>query len=244
MARLNQIVAVVAGKKTRTEKEFGDLNKTVQKPDLFSGLSRQYQPLEENGDDLPPELKLPQQSVAAIIASATALLTSIVDAVATQEYGNCGTAADVTVDGNVVVAKAPVTVLLYLEKQLNDLHTFVGNLPVLDASERWSMNAQTGQWEAEPTKTVRTKKVAKPIVMYPATVEHPAQTQLVSEDISAGWWTTRKYSTAMAATARRSVLDRIDKLREAVKVAREEANSVEVADQKIAASVLSYVFGN
>jgi hypothetical protein len=43
MPKLNQIVAVVSGKKTRVEKEFGDLNKLIQKPELFHGLSKTYQ---------------------------------------------------------------------------------------------------------------------------------------------------------------------------------------------------------
>lgn len=244
MAKLNQIVAVVAGKKTRAEKEFGDLNKTAQKADLFYGIARTYQPLDESGEDLPPERKLIQASVGDIISGARTILTGIMDAVATQEYGNCETAADVRVGGEVLLEKVPVTVLLYLEKQLNDLHTFVGNLPTLDPSERWTMDQTTGQWEAETTKTVRTKKVAKPIVLYPATPEHPAQTQLVSEDITAGHWQTRKTSTAMAGTAKRAIVGRIEKLREAVKVAREDANSADVIDRQIADPVLGYVFGN
>lgn len=49
MANLNQIVAVVAGKKTRIEKEYGDLNKVLQKGELFNGLNRKYEPIEEGG---------------------------------------------------------------------------------------------------------------------------------------------------------------------------------------------------
>lgn len=244
MAKLNQIVAVVAGKKTRVEKEFGDLNKTAQKPDLFNGLIRQYQSVEENGEELPSEQKIAQQAVTEVIKSARTILTGIIDAVATQEFGNCETAADIVVDGAVILSKVPVTVLLYLEKQLNDLHTFTGNLPVLDPSERWTLNSQTGQYETDVTKTVRTRKVQKPIVLYPATEQHPAQTQLVTEDITAGYWSTRKFSNAIAGTARKAIVDRIERLREAVKVAREDANSADVPDRQIASQVLTYVFGN
>jgi hypothetical protein len=243
MPKLNQIVAVVAGKKTRAEKEFGELNKAAQKPDLFVGLSRTYQPAEENGEALPPEQKFPQKSAAEVIAQARDILTGIMDAVATQEYGNCRTKADVTIDGRVVLPAVPVTVLLYLEKQLNDLRTFVGNLPVLDPSERWVMNGQTGQYTTEPTKTIRTRKVQKPIVLYPATEQHPAQTQLVTEDVTAGYWTTTKFAAVLSAAERRDILARIERLAEAVKIAREEANSLEVEQVRIAGPVLGYVFG-
>ena len=47
----------------------------------------------------------------------------------------------------------------------------------------------------------------------------------------------------MPATQKRQVLDRIERLREAVKIAREEANGIEVDQKHIAAPVLRYVFG-
>ena len=243
MAKLNQIVAVVAGKKTRVEKEFGELNKLIQKSDLFHGLSRTYQPVEENGEIQPPESKFPQASVTAVIDQTRALLIGIMDAVATQEYANCGAKADIVVDGKTVLSGVPVTVLLYIEKQLNDLRTFVGNMPTLDPAERWTLNAQTGQYTTDPVKTIRTKKLQRPIVLYEATEKHPAQTQLITEDVTAGYWTTTKYATVLPQTQKRQILDRIDKLSEAVKVSREGANNVDVKDVQIAAPILSYVFG-
>ena len=177
MPKLNQIVAVVAGKKTRVEKEFGELNKVLQKGDLFHGIARQYQPVEEGGEELPSERKDPQRSARAIMAQARLILTDIINAVATQEYGNCTARADVKVGDLVVLSQVPVTVLLYLSKQLDDLHTFVNNVPLLDPSERWTFNAQDGQYVTEEIRTVRTRKVQKPIVLYDATDKHPAQTQ-------------------------------------------------------------------
>jgi hypothetical protein len=242
MAKLNQIVAVVAGKKTRVEKEFGELNKILQKADLFHGIARQYQPVDEDGEELPSERKDPQKSAKAIIRQARTILTDIIDAVATQEYGNCTAKADVKVDGETILKQVPVTVLLYLAKQLDDLHTFVGNIPVLDPSDRWTYNAQDGTYITDEIKTIRTKKVQKPIVLYDATEKHPAQTQLITEDITAGHWKTRKYATTLAATERQQIVDRIVKLQDAVKIAREEANSIPVDDQTIASAVLKFIF--
>lgn len=243
MPKLNQIVAVVAGKKTRVEKELGDLNKLIQKPDLFHGLSRQYQPVDENGEQLPAESKYPQKHIGEVLKDARSVWADIMDAVATQEWGNTSAGANVVVDGQAVLEDVPVTVLLYLEKQLNDLNTFVGNMPTLDPSERWTHNGQTGEYVTEPIKTIRTKKVQKPIVLYDATKEHPAQTQLVTEDITAGHWTTTKYASVLSVTEKRAIQGRIHKLQEAVKIAREEANSGEVEQMKIAGQVLGFVFG-
>jgi hypothetical protein len=148
----------------------------------------------------------------------------------------------VKVDGETILKQVPVTVLLYLAKQLDDLHTFVGNIPVLDPSERWTYNAQDGTYITDEIKTIRTRKVQKPIVLYDATEKHPAQTQLITEDITAGHWKTRKYATTLAATERQQIIDRIVKLQDAVKIAREEANSIPVDDQTIASAVLKFIF--
>lgn len=242
--KLNQIVAVVSGKKSRCEKEFGELNKIIQKPELFMGISRQYSPLREDGESLPPESKIPQKSIMGIITQVEELLTGIINAVATQEYGNCGAKADIVVDGTIIVPEVPVTVLLYLEKQLNDIYTFVGNLPTYDPTEQWEWNENESAYKTRPTQTMRTKKEQKVVVLYQATDKHPAQVQLVGEDITAGHWTTVKSTTVLSPANRIGMLQRIEKLQDAVKVAREEANSIEIDQQHVAAPILKYIFGN
>jgi hypothetical protein len=243
MPKLNQIVAVVAGKKTRTEKALGDLNKLVQKPELFSGLSRVYEPAEENGEMLPPESKFPQKNVDEVITQARELLIGVIDAIATQEYGNTKANADVVVDDVTLLVGVPITVLLYLEKLTNDLHTFVSNMPVLDPTARWERSDSDSMYRTSPMQTIRTKKVQKPLVLFPATDKHPAQTQLIIEDVTAGTWQTTHFSTALTATGKQALLARIIRLQDAIKVAREEANSAEVTQQKIADKVLAYIFG-
>lgn len=242
MAKLNQIVALVAGKKTRLEKEYGDLNKTLQKHDLFNGLSRTYRSIEDNGEKLPAETKNIVKTVDEIINEACTRLVDIFDAVATQETGNCSAKANIVVNGTTILSNVPVTVLLYLEKQLNDLNTFVSNIPTLDASEQWRQDSSTGHFVTEPVDTHRTKKVQKPIVLYDATDKHPAQTQLITEDILVGYWTAKKISTAMPMVKKVEITRRIQELSDAVKVAREKANDLEVSQVNIGKQVLDYVF--
>lgn len=244
MPKLCQIVALVAGKKTQVEKEYGELNKTLQKAEQFYGLNKQYRPIDEaDKEKLPPETKKIVRRVTDVISEARVKLVEIFDLIATQECGNCETNVDVTVDGQIILTEVPVTVLLYLEKQLNDLNTFVGNIPVLDVSQQWTLDAATGNYVTAPVETHRTKKVSKVVVLYPATPEHPAQTQLLPEDVIAGYWTGVNSSSAMPLTEKKAILERISKLIDAVKSARELANSVEVTPQRIGNNVLSYVFG-
>ena len=55
MARLNQIIAVEKGIKSRSFQELTDAHHALQKPTLLSGISRTYRPKDEEGEQLPPE---------------------------------------------------------------------------------------------------------------------------------------------------------------------------------------------
>lgn len=43
MAKLNQIIAVEKGVKSKSYSDLTELNKVVQKPDLFNGLVKRYE---------------------------------------------------------------------------------------------------------------------------------------------------------------------------------------------------------
>lgn len=57
MARLNQIIAIEKGIKSRSAQELAEFQKAIQKPTLLSGISRTYRPKDEEGEQLPPESK-------------------------------------------------------------------------------------------------------------------------------------------------------------------------------------------
>ncbi|HSU66930.1 MAG TPA: hypothetical protein VLJ39_08670 [Tepidisphaeraceae bacterium] len=228
---------------SRTVKEFTEIHKEMQKHELLSGISRTYQPADEDGEQLPPESKQVQVRVTDKIRQAREALIDLLDVVITQDAANCEAKADLVVDGKTLAKDVPVTNLLFLEKQLTDLHTFIDKLPTLDPAEEWTFDKNKDFYVTPPTRTVRTKKVSKPIVLHPPTKEHPAQTQLVQEDVTAGHWSTVKFSGAVAARDRNEMLARVNKLSEAVKFAREQANSNEVKDRKIGAVILDYLFG-
>ncbi len=137
----------------------------------------------------------------------------------------------------------PATYLLFLEKQLQDLHTFIAKMAELDPGSDWSVDPGTGLYKTEATLTQRTRKVQRPITLYEATKEHPAQTQLITEDVIAGSWITIKYSGAMPAPRKKQLLARIEKLSNAVKFAREQANAVEATDKKLGKEVFDFLFG-
>jgi hypothetical protein len=147
------------------------------------------------------------------------------------------------VDGKALLTGVPVTYLLFLEKQLVDLHTFIKKLPVLDASETWAFDASADCWATEPVQTARTKKIPRNHVKAEATEKHPAQVEVYHEDVVVGYWKTVKFSGALPAKRMNELLERLERLQKAVKFAREEANNQTAEEQKVGRTVLGYIFG-
>src|SRR4051812_35600995 len=113
--RLNQVLAVEAGKKSRIEEELTEGYKTLQKSALFDGMTRAYRPLSETGERLPTETKKVQQSAPTILMSTLKRLGEVFDITAAKDFANCNAKGDVVVDGETILSDAPATYLLFLQ---------------------------------------------------------------------------------------------------------------------------------
>lgn len=243
MAKLNQIIAIEKGIKARAYSEVSELHKLNQKPALFNGFSKSYDPLDDAGEKLPSEQQRVQHNVKDVLKATERFMTEMMDTTARKDWTNCHAVADVVVGDTVILPGVPVTYLLFLEKQLSDLHAFAKTLPVLDSVENWTKDENSGLYKSGEVKTHRTKKTQRAIVLYEATDKHPAQAQLITEDLLAGYWTSVKQSGAMPLPDREALVERIEALMNAVKQAREEANSIEEASSpNVGEAFFNYLF--
>jgi len=242
MAKLNQIIAIEKGTKSQTLRDLTDAHQKLQKPALLTGIARVYRPVDDEGDQLPPESTRVQVRAEEVIEQTVEIMTKLFDITATKDWANGDARADIVIDGKTLVEDVPVTYLLFLEKQLTDLHTFIKKLPVLDASEIWQFDESQNTWATDPIQTTKTKKIPRNHVKAEATEQHPAQVEVYYEDVVVGYWRTVKYSGAMPATRISTLLERIRNLQEAVKFAREEANNRDVDQQEVGEALLNYIF--
>lgn len=242
MAKLNQIIAVEKGVKSRTFQELTEAHHALQKPALLAGIARTYRPKDDEGEQLPPESTRVQVRAEEMIQQTAQILSRLFDITATKDWTNCAAQADVVVDGQVLLAKVPVSYLLFLEKQLIDIHTFVKKLPTLDSSESWTFDASADAWATDAVQTLKTKKIPRNHVKAEATEKHPAQVEVYYEDVTVGYWRTVKFSGALPAKRVSELLERVEKLQNAVKFAREEANNTEATDQKLGEKVFHFLF--
>lgn len=244
--KLHQAIAIWKSRKASLYGEISDEHKKNQKSDLFNGLQRIFFPKDEQGEQLPPEKKKVQRSVAQAITDYRARARELCDVEAQIAWANCAARADVVVDGRVLMAEVPVEYLLFLEKTLTDTRTLIDALPVLDEGEDWSRDPN-GLYRTENRRSSTTKKLQRPIVLYDAVVKDgqalPAQTQIITDDVIVGFWETQKLSGALPAPEKAALQERITKLLMAVKAARARANEADAPEKHVGAALFDYLFG-
>lgn len=101
---------------------------------------------------------------------------------------------------------------------------------------------RSGLLRSRATESLRTSKEPTVIVKYDATDKHPAQTELFTKDVPVGIWTQILYSGCLTADKKNALLDRVKKLQEAIKLAKEQANLQEVERKKAAEAIFAFVF--
>lgn len=243
MTKLHQVLAADKDIKKRTDRKITDAYQRLQKPDLYSGLSRTYTPKDENGEVLPPQTQILQRRVSDEFEVIEQEWTDQINSAATKDFANTQAKADIVVDGETILAGAPVPFLLWLEGEIRRMIPVVTVAPILDPSEKWEYSDESRSYETNTTRTLRTTKQNVPLVLAEATDKHPAQVQVFQQDVVVGSWDSKRMSGALSATEHEARLDRFGKLLIAVQQARAEANEIAVTPSQAGEAVTSYLFG-
>jgi hypothetical protein len=243
--KLNQILAIEKGSKQQIYSRVTEAYKNIQKIQILSGVTRSYKKKHDDGEDLPGEGTLVQVKAKLILDQVQNELETLWNITATKDWANCQAKSDVVLeDGTAIMKGVPATYLLFLEKQLVDLRTMIANLPVLDPAHTWEFDSTSNVYRSETVTTHRTRKIPRAFVKYEATEQHPAQVEMFTEDEIVGFWETTKLSGAVEEKDRSDMLERVESVQRAVKMARENANSIEAPEQKISEPMLGYILGN
>ena len=243
MAKLNQIIAIVGGEKTKAAQAITSAHHGWKK-ELISGIGRTYQPKDDDGERFPNEHKPVQVRVSDVLGALMDKMARFFDLCATQDYANTNAKANVVVDDKVLLADAPVSFLLFLEKQMTDLRTLCEGLPTLPSDQSWRFDEGKNCYVTEPVQSVKTQKVPTTHVKFEPTEHQPGQAEIIMVDTAIGHWTTTYMSGAIPAMDRDEIVARIEDVQRALKMAREEANQEDTIDQKgLTKPIIDYVFG-
>jgi hypothetical protein len=242
MTKLHELVAVEPDLKTKGQRALSETSSLFATGQVrLAGQSRAYAPLQEDGERLPDEITELATTVKQELDRMATEYGSWIDVAVQKEISNGKTSADVVVNGKVILPNLPAPALLNLESKLASLREIYQAIPTLDPTEHWEYDTSQGCWVAQAHQTQRTKKVPRVMVKYEATKEHPAQTEMYTEDVPQGMWTTIKRSGAMSLTEKRELLTRLDTLIIAVKTARQRANDADAVLERYSGSIFQFI---
>lgn len=248
MAKLHELLAAEGTAKTQADKCRSDLLNTFDKKrHLFGEKVVTFQPSADGAQAVTEEQSDLQSTVKTELRWIADIWSKALDAAFQIAESNMGARADVILDnGEVLMRDVPATALLELEKRAGEVHALVTAIPTLDPAKGFKPDPDRGEgiFRAREEVRTRTKKTVRPIVKYEATKEHPAQVDLIQEDIPIGQIRAQEWSGLITPADKADMLTRAEELRRALKTARARANEAPAATMKIGKSLFGYVFGN
>jgi hypothetical protein len=250
MPKLHELLAVEGQLKSQAQATRTELRSTFEKKrHLFEEKVTTFQPNEDGAEAVREQQSDLQSKVRDELAWIAGIWSQALDVSAQVADANTQAQADVTLeDGTVLLKAMPATGLLELEKRVAEIQELIKSIPTLDPAKGFQPDAQRGAhiYKARDVTKVRTKKTQRPLVLYPATPEHPAQTQVLSEDVPVGKVLEQEWSGLITPTEKANLLARAEAFGRAVKQARMRANDVELSKEtlrKVGSVVFGYVFG-
>jgi len=246
--RLFEVLVIEGQLKGQAQATRTDLKATFEKKrHLFEEKLTTFQPVEEGAAGVIEAQSSIQSTIAQELHWLAGVWTKALDVAYQVAEGNTIARADVVLDdGTVLLAGVAATALLELDKRASEIQEIVSAVPTLDPAKGFQPDADRGRniFRARDVKKTRTRKVQEPLVLYPATPEHPAQTQLVSVDRPAGQITEQEWSALITPATKSLMLERAEELRRAVKAALHRANAVVLTSEPTCGKVIfDYVLG-
>lgn len=241
--KLHELLAVEQDRKHKANQALGEAKNTfTKKTPYFDGMVKRYIALEEDAEQIPDERK---EMVTTVKQKLEETLDSVIKGLdvhlSKEETNSSNTAkAELKVDG-IKLGTFSATSLLALEGHLNKIKDLYKNIPTLDPAKKWELDEQQGIYKAVDEVKFRSVKRPKVIVKYEATENHPAQTELLHLDFQVGKYETTHTSGRITIAQKNALLERVEQLIEAIKIARSKANSVEVKNMKVGQKLFDFI---
>lgn len=248
MTKLHELLAVESALENQATKCRTDLTETfAKKRHLFEEKRGTFYPLAEGATPETESQSDIQTTVPSELKWIEGILQKSLDASFQVAVANTQARADIVLeDGSTLLTGVPATALLELEKRVAEVKLLVEAVPTLDPAKGFLSDPQRapGVYAAREVTKKRTKKTKKLYIKYEATKEHPAQTDLVDEDVVVGTVKEQEWSGLTTPANKAELINRVEMLARAVRRARSRANDIEVdTNAKIGSTLLQYVFG-
>ncbi len=243
--KLHELLAVEASLKGQADSVVKEtMTNFTKKQHLFTGKTRKYQPVDDDGEKFPEESVEMATTVPDRLKYTFDALIPALDVTFQKEVTNTEAVADVEVNGEVLFKDMPATALLTLESELKKLRQLLLKAPTLEPGKGWTKEqAVVNTWKSKEIVTVKTKKVEDFKVIVQPTEKHPAHVEKITEDKTVGHWHTTDISGEITSNDKHEMLARLDNLAREVKRARARANQVTASKRKIGKTLLDFIKG-
>ncbi len=243
--QLHALIAVAAATKGQAEKVATETKVTfTKKAAHFDGAQRTYRPLNDEGENLPPERKPLVSTTGEKLAHFRNMTVDALDVMFRIDETNMRATADITT-GDLTIENVPSTFLMQFDKKLNEIRSVFESVPTLNPDYEWNpSNLGAGVWETEPLEKNRTQKELEYRVMVPPTEHHPAQVEKWMSDKVIGIFKESHQSGRLTPYDKARLLARLDKLQGAVKRALSKANQEEHSTRKVGGQIFEYLLGD
>jgi hypothetical protein len=238
---LSQLLGVRDSARGEANRVISQVRKRLDRPEDFKGMVKSYSPLDEEGEQLPGQSKKVLTQSNELLGALEDALTRQIDVESTVTNTNSHAKADLVVGTLTLLENVPGVTLIFLEKQLEMVLSLLDEFPVQDPERDWTYDASRDQHVSEVVRTTRSVKTPRPFVLAAATQYHPAQVQVLTEDVIRGYWATTDFSAAFPAQTKKEIRDRVIRLREAVGSARERANMTTVSPVEYGEAVFDFI---
>lgn len=217
-----------------------------KKTEHFRGHQRDYVPFDESAKDRESEVdrKELDTTVRSKLDYLFEHLIKYWDASAQVDATNQVAKADILVNGRILVAGVPATLLLAMEGELKDLRAVLGEIPTLPPGRKYERDAALGPniWrQVDADVSFKQAKVIQSKILVQPTKEHPAQIEKWTEALNVGKYSMRQWFGMLSPSEKSELLGRLDELSRAVKAARQRANTTDVVPFSIGAAIRDYL---
>lgn len=249
MAKLHELLAVhksLEGQGTQTRLQL--MGTFEKRRHHFEETRKTFISDDENTSPVIEEQKDIQTTVVDEVKWISDKISKAIDIGYQIDVANSSAKSDVIVDGQTtpLLKGVPATALLQLEKRLGEVRAMIAIIPTLDPTKGFATDSDRGKniFRAREVVKPRTKKTQKVLTLAPATDKHPAQAQLVPEDVRIGVIKEQEWSSLITPATKSDLMERVEILTRAVQRARSKANEQEldVSVHKIGATLLEYIF--
>lgn len=247
MTKLHELLAVESNLENQAAKCRSDLSATFEKKrHLFEEKRVTFTPAGEGAQSVTETQSDIQSNVKKELNWIQGHLAKALDASYQVAEANTQARADVVLEDaeqTILLTGVPATALLELEKRVAEISALIAAVPTLDPAKGFTIDTARNLYVARTVNKTRTRKEKKVFIKYEATKEHPAQTELLDQDVVIGAIQEQEWSGLITPAEKAELINRVEIVARAVRRARSRANDVAIDSKaKIGSKLLDYIF--